>query len=165
MDAEPSVNVRCSSFPGSSLGATASDGCQEGCEEGREEGREEVSAGAWGSISQIVVIECSCMDVGHFFRDVRDTSCIASLEIGGLRDPLWTSRLTSSGLAQGCEEDREEDEGAEDEGEARDLGAISAAASNRRGLLGWCSERLILRMRSQSFVLLAAVPQILGLGR
>ena len=114
MDAEPSVDVRCSSFPGSSLGATASDGCQEGCEEGREEGREEVSAGAWGSISQVVVIECSCMDVGHFFRDVRDTSCIASLEIGGLRDPLWTSRLTSSGLAQGCEEDREEgDEGEE----------------------------------------------------
>ena len=31
-------------LPGSSLGATASDGCQEGCEEGREE----VSAGAWG---------------------------------------------------------------------------------------------------------------------
>ena len=44
-------------LPGTRLGATASDGCQEGCEEGHEEGGEEVSAGAWGSISQIVVIE------------------------------------------------------------------------------------------------------------
>ena len=55
-----------------------------------------------------------------------DTSCIVSLEAGGLLNHVLTSRLTSSGLAQGCaegEEDREE--GAEgEEVEARDLGAF-----------------------------------------
>ena len=105
----------------------------------------------------------------NLFWDVREMSGIASLEAGGSWDPVLTSRLTSSGLAQGCEEggeeDREEDEGAEDEGEARDRGAISAAASNRRGLLGCWSERFLLRIRYESFVLVAAVPQILGLGR
>ena len=50
-----------------------------------------------------------------------------SLEAGGLWDDVSTWRLTSSGLAQGCEEggeeDREEDGRAEEEG-PRDRGAF-----------------------------------------
>ena len=42
-------------LPGSSLGATLSDGCQEGCEEGREE----VTAQGHGG-SQLVAVEWSC---------------------------------------------------------------------------------------------------------
>ena len=36
--------------------------------------------------SQIAAVEWSFMDVRNLYRDVRDTSCIASLETGGL---MW----------------------------------------------------------------------------
>ena len=104
-------------LPVSCLGASASDGCQEGCEEGREE----VSTGARGLSNR-----GSQMILQRFFRQQQCTSRIISLEAGGLWDDLSTWRLTSSGLAQGCEEGGEEDreEGAEEEGLARDRGAF-----------------------------------------
>ena len=77
-------------------------------------------------------------------RDVGDTSCIASLESGGLWDHLLVSRLTSSGLAQGCEEDQ----GAEDEEGARErvsfLLQLCMILSQRIEGVRTCSERPFL---------------------
>ena len=138
-------------LPGTCLGTTASDGCQEGCEEGHEEGGEEVSAGAWwlpNRVSRMVFhgiqMNPGCSESVPAKRDVGDTSCIASLESGGLWDHLLVSRLTSSGLAQGCEEDQ----GAEDEEGARErvsfLLQLCMILSQRIEGVRTCSERPFL---------------------
>ena len=121
MDADLSVDVRCSSFREVLLVRLSAMAAKKVAKKAVKK-----SAQGHGG-TQIVAVECSCVVVNLLWH-VRDAGWIASLEACAWWDELLTSRLTSSGLAQGGEEGGEED---------REEGGEEVQAPERGEEAGW----------------------------